>query len=143
MLALLGQFTTDDAGSNLLGTPDETTRAPVTAVVTVDELENKLVRVARTRAYAPNERRQTRHRCDRFQMSDGQLDTLRVFDGDDDEHDVERLQVEIVSEMMNGIDRIVIDPEMLSDGSADDVIEMVVHGLLSSEGGSFGLGSVM
>jgi hypothetical protein len=109
----------------------------------VDGHEGRPVRVARTRAYAPNERRQTRHRCDRFQMSDGQLDTLRVFDGEDDEHDVERLQVEIVSEMMKRIDHVVIDPEMLSDGAPDDVIEMVVHGLLSSEGGSFGLGFVV
>jgi len=107
----------------------------------VDGHEGRLVRVARTRAYAPNERRQSRHRCDRFQMSDGQFDTLRVFDGDDDEHDVERLQVEIVLQMVKGIDRVAIDPEMLSDGLPDDVIEMVVHGFLTSEGGSFALGS--
>ena len=60
-------------------------------------------------------------------MSNRQFDALRVFDGEDDEHDVERLQVKIALQMMNGIDQMAIDPEMLGNGPADDVIVIVGH----------------
>jgi len=93
----------------------------------MDGQEGRLVAVTHTRANATNERRQTCHRCDRIERSNGQLNTRRVFDGKDDEHNVERLQVEIASQMMKRIDRFVIDPEMMRNGASDEFVE-VLHG---------------
>jgi hypothetical protein len=61
-------------------------------------------------------------------LDDGQFDSLRVFDGEDDEHDVERVQVEIASKIMKRIDRLGIDCEMLGDGTPHHVMETIVHG---------------
>jgi hypothetical protein len=73
-------------------------------------------------------------------MGDGHFDALRVFDGEDDEHNVERLQVEIALQLLKWIDGPAIDSEMFGNGPPHDVIDLVVH--CFSLPGPFGLGSI-
>jgi len=79
------------------------------------------------RTDAAHERHEPANSTVRFEVGNRQFDSLRVFDGEHDEHDVERLQVEITLEMLKSVDGRVIDTGMSRDGSADDVIEMVFH----------------
>jgi hypothetical protein len=102
--------------------------------------DSPFISVARAGADTTRECRQTADRSYRVEMSDGHLDALRVFDGEDDDYDVERLQVEIALQLLKRIDGAAIDPEVFGNGPPYDVIEMVVH--FFSLAGPFGLGAI-
>ena len=88
------------------------------------------------RTNAANERHEPANGGIGFEMGDRQFDSLRVFDGEHYEHDVERLQVEIALEMLMSVDGRVIDTDMSRDGSSNDVIKMVFHDSSFSPGDS-------
>jgi hypothetical protein len=88
------------------------------------------------RTDAAHEHREPANGSIRLEVGNRQLDSLRVFDGEHDEHDVERLQVEIALEMLKSVDGRVIDTDMSRDSSANDVIKMVFHDSSFSPGDS-------
>ena len=112
--------------SDVLVAPQQTTNA---ARASVDRNERRRGGVARRGTHSAKQGRQSGDRLDRMKMADGQRDAFRIFEGQHDEHDVERLQVKIALQMIERADRFGFDTEMARDRSPDDVVVVSRHEL--------------